>query len=279
MSLSFVVGNMVGRVVISYLVVLAVCCLLSEFRFRPAFAFSIRWYSLAIVALLAVLGAGVAVSRGGGAMTAGEDADRPDKGRRTLLIAGTMMAAGMAETRIAHARVATQQAQTLREMQIHRLPTLGLEVWVENQPPWQTEMREGAHPVFMAKTPERYHPPAVMTYASWPRERVADDMFSTMARSAITRAGRNFGVSMMESRALGLRPSRYGMLVGQEANFVGSVEGIGMDVRIFVGREAGRFPVVLTMQTSKRKIFHLEQHLMRAWGHVSYLQPDWTVAF
>lgn len=66
MSLSFIVGNVLGRAAISYLIVLTLCCAFTKLRWRESFAHSLRWYSLAAVFILTLLGLGMAVSRTGG---------------------------------------------------------------------------------------------------------------------------------------------------------------------------------------------------------------------
>ncbi|GIZ52334.1 hypothetical protein NCCP691_23480 [Noviherbaspirillum aridicola] len=194
-----------------------------------------------------------------------------DNRRRRLLVAGGLYVSGGVFAGVARAGSSETNAQAPREMQIHKVRELGLEIWVENQPPWRTELQRGAHPTFIAEAPEAHHPPAVMSYSSWPKERVAEGAFATMARTAITRASQNFGLNVAASRALTILPAKHASLSGHEADFVGTVQGVAMDVRIFVGQEKGRFPVVLTLYTRKGKIHHLEQHVRRAWGRLAYL--------
>lgn len=67
MTISFVLGNLLGRALISFALVWVVCLLVSRLNWRLAFARSRRWYSLLSVALLTVLGMGVAVINAGGA--------------------------------------------------------------------------------------------------------------------------------------------------------------------------------------------------------------------
>ena len=64
MSLSFILGNLLGRALVSYAVVWLVCWLTSRLRWRLAFQRSIRWYSLLAVLLLTLLGVGAVVGRG-----------------------------------------------------------------------------------------------------------------------------------------------------------------------------------------------------------------------
>ena len=66
MSFSFVLGNLLGRLLVSYALVWLVLFLASRFNWRLAFARSKRWYSLLAVVALGVLGMGAAVVRSGG---------------------------------------------------------------------------------------------------------------------------------------------------------------------------------------------------------------------
>jgi len=67
MSLSFVLGNLLGRLLVSYLLVWCGCLLASRFDWRMAFARSKRWYNLLLVCVLGLLGLGAAIVRSGGA--------------------------------------------------------------------------------------------------------------------------------------------------------------------------------------------------------------------
>lgn len=66
MAFSYVVGNLLGRGIISYLLVWAVCLAISRFNWRLAFKRSGRWYSLLAVIALTLLGMGGAIVRSGG---------------------------------------------------------------------------------------------------------------------------------------------------------------------------------------------------------------------
>ena len=66
MAFSYVVGNLLGRGIISYLLVWAVCLAISRFNWRLAFKRSGRWYSLLAVIALTLLGMGDAIVRSGG---------------------------------------------------------------------------------------------------------------------------------------------------------------------------------------------------------------------
>lgn len=65
MSLSYVLGNLLGRALVSYLLVWLVCWLSCRCKMGEAFRRSLRWYSLLAVAALSLMGLGAAVSGGG----------------------------------------------------------------------------------------------------------------------------------------------------------------------------------------------------------------------
>lgn len=66
MSLSFVLGNFLGRALLSFALVWIVCLLISRLNWRLAFAHSRRWYSVLSVAMLTLLGMGSAIVTNGG---------------------------------------------------------------------------------------------------------------------------------------------------------------------------------------------------------------------
>ena len=163
-------------------------------------------------------------------------------------------------------------SRALRQMQIHKVRELGLEIWVENQPPWDAELSNASgHPTFVAQSPEGYHPPTVMTYASWPGENVIPAMLADMASTAVRRASRNFGLSEARAGGLELTPARYGSLVGYESVFPGVADRMAVDVLVFVGQAPGRFPVALSLYTMRGKMASLDEQRRRAWGKLAYL--------
>jgi hypothetical protein len=109
-----------------------------------------------------------------------------------------------------------------------------------------------------------------MTYASWPTERVADAIINQVAHSAIARASQNFGLNASRARGVPKLPASHGVLQGLEGAFTGKVEGVAMDVRIFVGQAAGRFPVALSIYTLSGKMNHLTEVIRRSWGKLEY---------
>ena len=111
-------------------------------------------------------------------------ANEHERKRRLILVAaGSMLASGFV-----FAGTDQKKLRALREMQVHKVTEIGLEIWVENQPAWETELtRVGARPSFVAQSPDSYHPPTIMSYASWPNERVTEERLESMAVTAIRR--------------------------------------------------------------------------------------------
>lgn len=175
-------------------------------------------------------------------------------------------------TAATQARNGQPETRALREMQIYKVKELGLQIWVENQPPWSAQLStETGHPTFVAESPDNYHPPTVMTFASWPKERPSVQAMSDVATSAIRRASQNFGLNVRQARAIQPQPATYGVLQGYEASFYGVANGVGMDVMVFVGQAPGKFPVALTMYTLRGKIGSLAEQRRRSWTMLKYL--------
>ena len=173
------------------------------------------------------------------------------------------------------ASAADSTTRALREMQIHKVSALGLEIWTENQPEWETTLSVASgHPSFVAQSPSTHHPPTVMSYASWPKEQVATERLQDMSLSAIRRASQNFGLTVGQSRSIQLRPAKYGVLQGFEGDFYGKADGVSMDVKVFVGQAPGRFPVVLSIYTLQGKMKHLQENIRRGWGKLAYLKVE-----
>ena len=187
----------------------------------------------------------------------------------SLLAAFVAVVPGTASTQV---RGDEAGKRALREMQVYKLKELGLEIWVENQPPWAVQLsHETGHPTFVAQSPDNYHPPTVMTFASWPKEKPSMEAMQDVAASAIRRASRNFGLNEGQSRAIQPLPASYGVLRGYEASFYGVANGVGMDVMVFVGQAEGKFPVALTMYTLRGKIGSLSEQRRRSWAKLGYL--------
>ncbi len=160
-----------------------------------------------------------------------------------------------------------------REMQIHKVPELGLEIWVENEPPWDAAvMKAVTLPSFVVQSPADYYPPAVMTYISLPAATVDDTAMLGMATTAIRRAAENYRVTPAKRIALKPQPAIYGEFSGFEADFEGWANGEAVEVKVFVGHVPGRFPVAMQAYTLRGKLAQLAEPTRRAWGHVKYLR-------
>ena len=66
MTVSYLLGNLLGRAAVSYALVWLACWLLSRLNWRVAFQRSTRWYSLLAVVVLTLLGMATAVTQRGG---------------------------------------------------------------------------------------------------------------------------------------------------------------------------------------------------------------------
>ncbi len=106
----YILGNLLGRALISYALVWLVCWLASRLNWRMAFTRSGRWVSLLAVIALSLLG---------------------------FFTVAAILA-------IHPAALLARPAP--REMQIHKVPELGLEIWVENQPAWDAKLTDVARP-------------------------------------------------------------------------------------------------------------------------------------
>ena len=185
-------------------------------------------------------------------------------------ILAAALAAGLLAAGTARSGTAPAAAPALREMQVHKVPELGLEIWVENQPAWDTQLStQTGHPTFVAQSPDNYHPPTVMTYASWPGAKAGN--MRDVAITAIRRASQNFGLNLGQSRGIQPVPAEYGVLRGYEATFGGSADGVPMDVTVFVGQAPGKFPVALSIYTLRGKMPSLDEQRRRSWTKLNYL--------
>lgn len=193
--------------------------------------------------------------------------------RRWLGTAALSLLGTMAQAQSQPAPRKPPPLRALREMQIHRVAELGLDIWVENQPAWETQMipAAGGHPSFVAQSPDSYVPPTVMSYTAWPRQRVAQEELAPLARIAIRRASQNFGLNAGQSRGLFPVAASHGVLEGFEADFAGRAHRQALDVKVFVGQTPGRYPVALSVYTQQGKLDQLAEVLRRGWGQLKYL--------
>lgn len=159
----------------------------------------------------------------------------------------------------------------LRPMTVHKVKALGLEIWTEAEPAWETGLLAGTPPTFTAQSPDNYTPSAAITISAWRSERVPQHLFETVADTAIRRAGLNYGLNQGQTRAMAVRPARWGILEGFEGDFQGRAQGMAMDVKVFVGQQEGRYPVVGQIYTQAGKMQSLQEVIRRCWSNITYL--------
>jgi hypothetical protein len=165
-----------------------------------------------------------------------------------------------------------QADRVKRPMKVHQLPELGLEVWTEYDPLWITEIRyHGRKPVFMAQTPPLVYPPAAMSVVSFPGMSVTSEEMEEVARTAIQTGAKNYKVFEEIISQLKLIKATYGVLTGYESDFSGLAQGDEVDVKVFVGHQPGKGPVMLQIYTLKGKLPHVSEQIRRSWNNVSYL--------
>jgi hypothetical protein len=161
--------------------------------------------------------------------------------------------------------------RTGRPMIIHRLPELGLEIWTEQDPQWETHLSDAnGAATFVAETPALTYPPAYMSWTSAPAMKFAESDFKAAARGAIHQAAANYGVRSPEQ--IPIESQRYGELSGYEGVFAASSQRIPTEVRVFCGHRPGQPAVVMQVATLKDKLGHLDEQVRRSWTHVRYLR-------
>jgi hypothetical protein len=161
-----------------------------------------------------------------------------------------------------------------RPMEVHRVAELGLEIWTELNPAWDTAVaREpGApRPIFSAETPGQTYPPAGMTWAV-PGVIAAQAEFQQVARSALRQAALNYGLGSAEIDRITLAKATYGELQGYEAQFPAVAETVPVDVRVFFGHTPGKPVVAMQVFTLRGKLPHLNEQIRRSWNNVRYLK-------
>jgi hypothetical protein len=158
-----------------------------------------------------------------------------------------------------------------RPMKVVKQAEIGLEIWVEYRPAWNYEtVNIGRKATLVASSPDNYYPPAVMSYAGFPELRVKNYELEDVARAAIERAAANYQARI--GKDFQLTPATYGTLAGFEGDLSGRVEGVPVDVRIFVGQQDGHWPVSMSIYTLAGKLPHVSEQIRRAWTNVSYLE-------
>jgi hypothetical protein len=165
---------------------------------------------------------------------------------------------------------ATAATRSGRPMIIHRLPTLGLEIWTEQDPEWETHLstRAGAA-IFTAETPPLTYPPAQMSWTTLPQLRFNAQDFNAGAEGALHQVAANHHVRAPTQ--IPIKHQRYGDLIGYETIFSAQSQNIPVEVRAFCGQRPGKPPVLMQVTTFKDKSAHLAEHIRRSWNNVRYL--------
>lgn len=160
-----------------------------------------------------------------------------------------------------------------RPMHINKVKELGLEIWTEYEPEWNTEVVwQGKQPLFIVQSPPRVSPPAAMSYVTFPKLLVSASELKQVATAAIQEAAKNYQVTAKLRNAIKLKSASYNQLNGYEAEFSGTAQGEAVDVKVFVGQQAGKSLVAMQVYTLKGKLPHISEQIRRAWQHVSYLE-------
>lgn len=156
-----------------------------------------------------------------------------------------------------------------RSMSINQVPELGLEIWTEAEPVWNTNLTSHqGRPVFIAHSPINYYPPAGMSWAVL-RFTLASDELQSIFATALNEARSHYQVALSE--VITPTPAHYGPLVGLEAQFSGIANNEKVDVHFFVGAEDNQPTVVMQLFTLPGKLPHLKYQRERSWEQLKYL--------
>lgn len=182
-----------------------------------------------------------------------------------FILATTMAAIGMLTL------TATAAERAGRPMIIHRVAELGLEIWTEQDPQWETQLRVASDAtIFTAETPALTYPPAYMSWTSQPQTTFADGDMEAAARGALYQVAANYGVQSPDQ--LSIERKQYGELSGYESVFTAISQQVPVEVRAFCGHRPGHPAVVMQASTLRHKLGHLSEQIRRSWSHVRYLQ-------
>lgn len=157
-----------------------------------------------------------------------------------------------------------------RPMIIHRLPALGLEIWTEQDPEWETHQSNRASAaIFTAETPALTYPPAQMSWTTLPQLRFDPLDLPAGAAGALHQLAAKHRAR--EPKQIAITRQQYGDLIGYETTFAARSENVPVEVRAFCGHRPGKQPVLMQVTTLKGKSAHLAEHIRRSWSNVRYL--------
>ncbi|MFC4310187.1 hypothetical protein ACFPN2_13935 [Steroidobacter flavus] len=156
-----------------------------------------------------------------------------------------------------------------RPMIIHRLSVMNLEIWTEQDPEWETSLKQSATALtFSAETPALAYPPAHMSWTIAPRMKFQDGELEDAARGVLYQMALNYRTLPPEQ----LIEAQYGELTGYEATFQAEPRNVPVDVHVFFGHREGMPMVVMQVVTLRGKLAHLAEHVRRSWTHLRYLE-------
>jgi hypothetical protein len=157
-----------------------------------------------------------------------------------------------------------------RPMIIHRPPTLGLEIWTEQDPEWDTHVSERNGAItFIAETPALTYPPAHMSWTTLPQLRFDPRDLKHAAEGALHQLAANH--HLRAPTEINITRQQHGDLIGYETLFEARSENVPIEVRAFCGHRPGKPPVLMQVTTLKNKSAHLAEHIRRSWRNVRYL--------
>ena len=112
------------------------------------------------------------------------------------LLAAAILAAGATAT-------ATEAEKLGRPMQVTQVKEVGLEIWTELEPTWETRLETppGMRPSFAVETPASTYPPAGMSFAV-PGYVISPAELPTVVKSAVRQAALNYGLSDAEIKLI-----------------------------------------------------------------------------
>lgn len=157
-----------------------------------------------------------------------------------------------------------------RSMAINRLPVLGLEIWTEAVPAWHTSTEQyKGRPVFTARTPLYYYPPASMSWTTLRFDLGSGEALSSLFSTALEEAKKNYQVAASTQ----VKPvsAQYGPLIGLEGRFSGKNDDENVDVLFFVGQQPGKPAVVMQTLTLPGKLPHVRYQIERSWQYLKYI--------
>ncbi|PID63278.1 MAG: hypothetical protein CSB44_02280 [Gammaproteobacteria bacterium] len=149
---------------------------------------------------------------------------------------------------------------------------LGIRIVVETSPAWEVgKLWRGKKPIFTANTPLNVYPPATMSVTSFEHMPMDAQEFEQVAQTALRQGAMQYGATREQAAALKTRARTYGVLKGYELDFRSRNEDYPVDMKVFIGWDGVRGPMLLQMQTLAGKMPHLSGQIRRSWNSIEYL--------